>query len=120
MRTVQTAGTGPARPPATLAAVAGTARYTDMVARYGGEELAVVLPGADLDCAHRTAERIRAAVAALEAPHPGSPTGFLTVSAGVATSAPRRGTRPDGLLKQADRCLYEAKNGGRNRVAAAG
>jgi diguanylate cyclase (GGDEF)-like protein len=91
-------------------------RGTDIVARYGGEEFAVVLPDTDLAEACQVAERIRRAVAQLERPHPASPTGYLTVSVGVAEAAPGDTGRPD-VLGRADQCLYTAKRNGRNQVA---
>jgi diguanylate cyclase (GGDEF)-like protein len=94
-----------------------SARTTDIVARYGGEEFAVILPDTDLDAACLVAERIRETVVQLEEEHPASPTGYLTVSLGVATAIP--GGEPGGpdLLKRADENLYAAKNRGRNQVA---
>ncbi|MDY7085325.1 MAG: diguanylate cyclase [Actinomycetota bacterium] len=104
--------------------LASNARAADTVARFGGEEFAVVMPDADLECARSVAERVREAVAALHAPHPGSSKGFVTVSAGVASTVPGQAglTEPaglDGLLNQADRCLYEAKRRGRDQVVTA-
>ena len=68
----------------------------DLVARYGGEEFAVILPGADRFGAIDVAERLRDAVQALRLPHPGSPTGLVTISIGVAVgpSDRRMGQRP--------------------------
>ena len=98
------------------AAVAGGTRANDTVARYGGEEIAVILPDTDLECAHRTAERIRAAVVALKRPHPSTPAGFVTVSIGVAAAVPGQDhAGSEDLLQGADRCLYEAKRSGRSR-----
>ena len=90
------------------------ARDTDVVARYGGEELALILPETDARGALVIAERIRAACAA--ARHP-TDQGALTVtlSAGVSTW-PGSGETPELLLDSADRALYRAKQGGRNRV----
>ncbi|WP_051808291.1 GGDEF domain-containing protein [Actinoplanes subtropicus] len=94
-------------------------RPGDLVARYGGEEFAVVLADADLDLAHRIAERIRADVAGLGEEHATTPSGFLTVSVGVASIRPGAGDAPDDLLRLADESLYAAKRDGRNRVAVA-
>src|SRR5216683_2277508 len=90
------------------------ARETDLVARYGGEELAVVLPETDAAGARAIAERLRAAV---ESTAHASDQGALrvTVSVGVATW-PGGGQNPDELLTTADRALYRAKQTGRNRV----
>ncbi|MGZ6143137.1 MAG: diguanylate cyclase, partial [Myxococcales bacterium] len=91
------------------------ARETDMVARYGGEEMALILPETDAAGALAIAERIRAAVAA--ARHQ-TESGLLqvTLSIGVATWP---ATDPDALLEHADKALYRAKQAGRNRVEAA-
>lgn len=92
-------------------------RAGDIVARYGGEEFAVVLPDAQPEWLTTFAEELRSAVAALAIPHHASPYGRLTVSIGVATAAAEE---PDGvaaLVAAADRALYAAKEGGRNRVS---
>ena len=98
-----------------VAAVArAQARETDLVARYGGEELAVVLPETDAAGARAIAERLRAAV---ESTAHATDQGALrvTVSVGVATW-PGGGQNGDELLTTADRALYRAKQTGRNRV----
>lgn len=104
---------------AVLAAVAGRAaaalRSGDLIARTGGEEFTVLLPGADLARAAEAAERIRAAVA-LEPVAAGGVALAVTVSLGCAELLPgEEGGRE--LLARADRKLYEAKHAGRNRVA---
>ncbi|TWI64351.1 diguanylate cyclase (GGDEF)-like protein [Pseudoduganella lurida] len=92
-------------------------RAGDLAARYGGEELAVLLPNTDGEGALAVAERIRAAVENLALEHAGSPLGIVTISAGVATLVPRRGAdHASTLLEAADRALYAAKAAGRNRV----
>ena len=88
------------------------------VARIGGEEFAVLLTGADADAATRLAERMREAVQALEAAS-GERRLSVTVSIGVASASPREGAGLQQTLMQADRMLYEAKRGGRNRVCTA-
>ncbi|QGZ39507.1 diguanylate cyclase (GGDEF)-like protein [Pseudoduganella flava] len=93
-------------------------RAGDLAARYGGEEMAVLLPNTDVAGAHAVAERMREAIAALALPHAGSPHGIVTISAGVAAMVPRRGVdAASALLELADRALYAAKAAGRNRVA---
>ena len=96
--------------------VGGGARSTDVAARFGGEEFAVVLPHTNAAMAARVAERIRMAVKEfvfLDGEHPTR----LTVSGGVATfpSFPDIASADD-LLRAADRALYRAKLAGKDRV----
>ncbi|GAB7046928.1 diguanylate cyclase [Catenuloplanes indicus] len=93
-------------------------RDTDTVARFGGEEFAAVLPGADLETAVAVAERMRAAVEALRHRHELSDHDVVTVSIGVAAVVPDRIGRHDSLVKLADESLYAAKAAGRNQVVA--
>ncbi|MDP9792642.1 diguanylate cyclase (GGDEF)-like protein [Catenuloplanes nepalensis] len=93
-------------------------RDTDTVARFGGEEFAAVLPGADLPTAVAVAERMRSAVEALDHRHELSDHGIVTVSVGVAAVIPDRIGRHESLVKLADESLYAAKAAGRNRVVA--
>jgi len=95
-------------------------RPVDLVARYGGEEFAFILPDTDLAGAVKLAEAARQAVERLEIVHILSPTvGCVTISAGVAQAGPRDGLDGDRLIVAADAMMYQAKKGGRNRVAAA-
>jgi diguanylate cyclase (GGDEF)-like protein len=94
-------------------------RGGDLVARYGGEEFAIVLPDTDLAGALRVAEEARATVEGLALPHDGSSTGpVLTISIGAATADPARLTDIRDLIYRADTALYDAKAGGRNRIAS--
>ena len=99
-------------------AVANTPRRAgELVARYGGEELAVILPGTSKDAALVVAENLRLRVLELALPHPGSKAApVVTVSAGVACAEPGLGGSSADLVAAADRALYLAKERGRNRV----
>jgi len=90
---------------------------SDCVARFGGEEFVVLLPGvSEADCAD-VAERLRLAVEALELPHLGvGSRSTVTISAGVASVVPQKSRQPHSLLAAADEALYCAKRSGRNRV----
>jgi diguanylate cyclase (GGDEF)-like protein/PAS domain S-box-containing protein len=92
-------------------------RGGDLVARYGGEEFAVILPATDARHATEVAEKIRAAVVALDIAHANSSAGtVVSVSLGVACITPDHAEDGVSLLQAADRALYIAKDRGRNRV----
>jgi diguanylate cyclase (GGDEF)-like protein len=92
----------------------------DLAGRYGGEEFIVILPGADRQGAHLVAQRISAAVQALNIPHSGSNSAnIVTASLGIACTAPAKGGSVTELLKAADVALYAAKQGGRARIETA-
>ena len=94
--------------------LAGVVRAGDIVARIGGEELAVVMPGGGRPEVLRVAgERVRTLVAAASIVHDGAEVTF-TVSVGAASSLDA--TTPDSLLAAADRAMYAAKRRGRDRV----
>ena len=88
-------------------------RDVDSVARYGGEEFFVLLPETTTDEAADLAKRVRSALAKQP-----PPAGAVTLSFGVA-SYPAHGLNGEALIGAADEALYEAKNGGRDRVVAA-
>lgn len=106
------------------AIAASVQRPGDFVARFGGEEFALLLPNTDANGAKRIAERARAAVMELAIPHIGNPPlDIVTISLGIATvrSSGTGKEKPDAaiLVMAADGALYEAKRGGRNRAHAA-
>lgn len=90
-------------------------------ARYGGEELCVLLPGHDDQAAMKVAARMRQAIAVLPADTalPEIDDIAVTASIGVAACVPGMEQRPDVLIARADRALYVAKAAGRNRVELA-
>jgi len=96
-----------------------TRRTADLGARYGGEELIVVLPETDLKGALIAAELLRKQIAELAIPHAISASHpVVTVSIGVASTVPTADREAETLVRQADEALYRAKASGRNHVAA--
>ena len=93
-------------------------RSVDEPARYGGEELAVLLRGTRLDGARAAAESIRRAIEELHVPLESGGTLRVTASFGVA-ELDRAGTAKNDLIAAADAALYEAKRSGKNRTVAA-
>lgn len=93
-------------------------RGIDLACRFGGEEFVVVMPDTEGEVAERVAERIRAEIERelFAIGHDGN-TIPVTVSVGVSSLLKGLDT-VEGLMKRADLALYEAKNGGRNRVVA--
>jgi diguanylate cyclase (GGDEF)-like protein len=96
-----------------------TMREGDMPCRYGGEEFAIILPGADLTHTRQRAEAIRTAIEHWKPQNEGHAFGQVTVSIGIA-ALPLNGNSWQAALKVADEALYAAKRGGRNQVAAPG
>jgi diguanylate cyclase (GGDEF)-like protein len=94
------------------AVVRSCVRESDFVGRYGGEEFVVLLPDTAREGGRMLAEKLREAIEALEVPDLDR---RLSASFGVAT-LPSDAINGDQLLRAADRALYAAKNGGRNRV----
>ena len=93
-------------------------RKQDIACRFGGEEFAIVLPGATLSIARDRAEAIRLGLEALRVQFGGQELGPLTISAGVA-AVPPHAQDWSFAMQQADRALYVAKQAGRNKVVAA-
>ncbi len=93
----------------------GAVRRPDVVGRYGGEEFLLILPGADPEALLELAERCRRAVADHPFPLRSGPALPITVSLGVA-GVPGHAVTAADLVRIADRALYLAKAGGRNRV----
>jgi len=100
-------------------------RASEVLARYGGEEFVALLPGVGEAAAIATAERIRKIVAAQTIPVGGKQTIRLTISCGVSVLArpPGASSQPGmhadllaALIARADQGVYQAKDGGRNRV----
>lgn len=95
------------------AGIRSGSRLTDLGARWGGDEFALLAPNTDSEAARSLAERVRVFVAERAGGESGS------VSVGVITFDPRAPlSSPESLLKAADEALYEAKRAGRNRVIA--
>jgi diguanylate cyclase (GGDEF)-like protein len=89
----------------------------DLVARWGGEEFAVIMSGATMESALLLAERVREAVMAQALKHEASKCAtVVTVSIGVSAMDPGPESSLSELVRMADSCLYEAKARGRNRV----
>ncbi|MGA9394051.1 MAG: diguanylate cyclase [Azonexus sp.] len=93
-------------------------RASDIACRYGGEEILVVMPGADAEEAVARISAISAQVRNMDASAKGRNLPPVSFSAGVAT-VPEHGNNAEMLLRAADRALYMAKETGRNRVVVA-
>ncbi len=104
---------------AVAAALAGQARTTDGVYRFGGEEFLLVLPNQSQLGAKALMERALDSVRDLKIAHSGDPLGQLTLSAGISAFTAENRLDAETLLGEADAALYAAKAAGRNRVELA-
>ena len=95
---------------------AGLRRPGDLVARWGGEEFACILPRTEAAGARHMARLLEASVRALALAHPDSPCGVVTMSLGVATARPQLVDDAEALFARADAQLYRAKSEGRARA----
>jgi diguanylate cyclase (GGDEF)-like protein len=93
-------------------------RASDVVCRYGGEELILMLPDCSIEEAAKCAESIRASLTGIAIQHLGQTINGVSASFGIA-GFPTDGQGELELLQAADRALYVAKKGGRNRVVTA-
>jgi|APSaa5957512535_1039671.scaffolds.fasta_scaffold57675_3 diguanylate cyclase (GGDEF)-like protein len=90
-------------------------RKEDSSCRYGGEEFAIILPGASGDGAYAFADNLRKNIKSKEWFYDGDYLGQVTISAGVSDIV--AGERIEDVISRADSALYSAKNGGRDRVS---
>jgi len=92
-------------------------RSVDLAARYGGEEFACILPDTDIKGAVFIAEKIRQKIKDLRIEHEKSPVSkYVTASIGVATVQYIPELTPSEIIAMADKLLYKAKVGGRDRI----
>lgn len=92
-------------------------RSNDIMARYGGEEMSIILPDTDAQGALIFAERVMQAVRELKIPHQGNPHGVITLSIGICAKVPHMyNDTPIGFINLADSALYQAKKEGKNRI----
>jgi diguanylate cyclase (GGDEF)-like protein len=99
-------------------AIRRVVRGSDIVARHGGEEFVIVLPEAGEDIALARADELRREISALRLSFGGEALGTITVSVGVVCSRDASHSAED-LVRAADHAMYEAKQGGRDRVVLA-
>ena len=94
-----------------------TFRPGDLVARFGGEEFALLLPDTDEEGALEVARKIQSNLSQLNIPHSDSSVSeIVTISIGIHTLKPKTGKEIAVLVERADKALYHAKNNGRNQI----
>ncbi|NEO25881.1 MAG: diguanylate cyclase, partial [Kamptonema sp. SIO4C4] len=93
-------------------------RRSDIACRYGGEELLLILPEANVDNSQKRAEQIRQGIKQVKIEHQGQTIGTITLSLGVACF-PKHGETRDAVIRAADAALYRAKAQGRDLVVCA-
>ncbi len=98
------------------AAAQAVTRPGDLVARFGGDEFAVILSDTDGQGAAEVSSKIAEAVLRRRIGHAVNATGFVSISAGCATAVPEPGESATTLIQAADDALYRAKRSGRNQV----
>jgi diguanylate cyclase (GGDEF)-like protein len=94
-------------------------RESDHVARYGGEEYAIILPDTQIQDAYIVAERIRKTIESLRIKYEDNLIRF-TMSLGITSFQTEEGTASDELIKRADSAMYQAKKRGRNQCCVFG
>ncbi|MCL2628903.1 MAG: diguanylate cyclase [Oscillospiraceae bacterium] len=91
-------------------------RTNDFIARWGGEEFVILLSNTDIQGAEEVAENVRKAIESIDIPNEDGYITKVTVSIGLNSVVPTAETSTDDFIKNADKALYDAKEGGRNRV----
>lgn len=94
-------------------------RSTDMSARIGGEEFAVIMPATELEGSRQVADAFQEALTNARIPHRNCDSGFLSVSIGLNVVTPGRSSSADLFVMETDQALYEAKESGRNKICLA-
>ncbi|MDP5017395.1 MAG: diguanylate cyclase, partial [Dolichospermum sp.] len=90
-------------------------RSADLVARYGGEELVILLPNTDLEGAVHVAKQVQNHIANMAIPHQCSlVNSYVTLSMGVTSIIPNKDNLAESIITLADKALYRAKDEGRN------
>jgi len=97
-----------------------TLRISDEIFRYGGEEIIIILPEQDINDTMIAAERVVKSVESLRIEHKGSEFGIVTISCGITAFDKKTDldSKWVSIVDRADKALYRAKSGGRNRVNA--